>query len=79
MPFKPHIITETEVLADGLWCQMASATTADDTQVKRLEAACGREGWRVSRRYFGDIGNDAWEVIQEGTLVECIHSYNLLS
>ena len=76
---KPHRIT-TEALGPlpWGWQVVASATTADRSQGKRLEAAIGAALFRVTRRYHAP--DSERETVCEGPdLAEAVRFYNGLS
>lgn len=60
------------------WVQHASATTADDSQRKRLEVEIGKVNYRVRRKYCAP--DEDWQTIYEGdNLAEAVRLYNSLS
>ena len=72
----PHRVTVTEVRPVDKYERMASATTADGTQLKVLEVRVGVDLWRVKRRYLVE---EAFQTVREGTVEACVEAYNRLS
>lgn len=74
---QPHRISVEDLTNLG-WREVASATTADASQRKRLEVAVGDKSLRLSRRYLAT--NEDWQVVYEGYSVEeAVRLYNGLS
>jgi len=74
---EPHKVTEKECLKALIrWVSIAGALTCDGSQFKSLQVTLGRDLWRVTRQYVA--GDEGPEVVEEGTLTDCMARYNKL-